>query len=138
MITLGKNMNQYEGFSSLVGRAHFPNMQRNCCVCVNELWITGFKQVTTDWLHGNEKNTLWCMPDFCPDLWVTACNYATKYGCPKYALCFLVYFYHCIRCWWIQTWKVSVLTIFRMMKNTELSVFMIILIILSMCAHVYI
>lgn len=49
-------------------------------------------QTSHNWLHGNEKDTLCCTPDFCPDLLITLGNYATKYGCPKYALCFLMYF----------------------------------------------
>lgn len=43
-------------------------------LCVNELWITGFKQVMTDWLHGNQKSMLeavYICPGLCPDLWIT-------------------------------------------------------------------
>lgn len=31
----------------LVVTAHFPNIWENGSVCVNELWITGFREVMT-------------------------------------------------------------------------------------------
>lgn len=67
-------VNQYKSWSGFVVTARFPNIWENGCVCVNELWITGFKQVTTACPHGNQKNMLeavYICPDFCPDLWVT-------------------------------------------------------------------
>ena len=41
--TYRKNVNQYKSWSRFVVTARFPNIWENGCVCVNELWITGFK-----------------------------------------------------------------------------------------------